>query len=205
MRPCLTVLRLCRRTDKYELSDRCMCCIINHQKCEWPAGAISKNAGMFLLFQWSHSLLTLICVCRTPYTRLYRTLLKHRGPVSSSKAARSNVGPVQCIRCSGSYQFAAQEHGEGNVFHSAGTRPFLGYCDKADKTYFPHSPPVAHAECLFTFRLAYFNRDNGIAVTARHSTRSTSTPSACSQGAPSRTYISYDTKLFYEGAFHLHE
>lgn len=43
-RPCLTVLRLCRWTDEYELSDRCMCCIINHQKCEWPAGAISKNA-----------------------------------------------------------------------------------------------------------------------------------------------------------------
>ncbi|KAG1858908.1 hypothetical protein F4604DRAFT_1684846 [Suillus subluteus] len=43
-RPCLTVLRLCRQTDEYELSDRCMRCIMDHRKCEWPAGAISKNA-----------------------------------------------------------------------------------------------------------------------------------------------------------------
>lgn len=43
-RPCLTVRRLCWQTNKYELSDRCMRCVIEHQKCEWPAGAISKNA-----------------------------------------------------------------------------------------------------------------------------------------------------------------
>lgn len=42
-RPCLTVRRLCWQTNKYELSDRCMRCIIEHKKCEWPAGAISKN------------------------------------------------------------------------------------------------------------------------------------------------------------------
>ncbi|KAG2106590.1 uncharacterized protein F5147DRAFT_228397 [Suillus discolor] len=42
-RPCLTVLRLCSRTDEYELSHSCMRCIVDHQKCEWPAGAISKN------------------------------------------------------------------------------------------------------------------------------------------------------------------
>ncbi|KAG2138627.1 uncharacterized protein EDB93DRAFT_719614 [Suillus bovinus] len=44
MRPCLTVLRLSWQTDEYELSDRCMRCIIEHQKCEWTADAISKNA-----------------------------------------------------------------------------------------------------------------------------------------------------------------
>ncbi|KIK43427.1 hypothetical protein CY34DRAFT_106445 [Suillus luteus UH-Slu-Lm8-n1] len=43
-RPCLTVRRLCCKTNKYELSGRCMRCIIERQKCEWPAGAISKNA-----------------------------------------------------------------------------------------------------------------------------------------------------------------
>ncbi|KAG1768470.1 hypothetical protein EDD22DRAFT_1001178 [Suillus occidentalis] len=43
-RPCLTVRRLCRQTNKYELSNSCMRCIIEHQKCEWPAGALSKNA-----------------------------------------------------------------------------------------------------------------------------------------------------------------
>ncbi|KAG2049042.1 hypothetical protein BDR06DRAFT_735684 [Suillus hirtellus] len=42
-RLCLTVLRLCSQTDEYELSNSCMRCIVDHQKCEWPAGAISKN------------------------------------------------------------------------------------------------------------------------------------------------------------------
>ncbi|KAG1889119.1 uncharacterized protein F5891DRAFT_987432 [Suillus fuscotomentosus] len=42
---CLTVLRLCSQTDEYELSNSCMRCIVDHQKCEWPAGAISKNIG----------------------------------------------------------------------------------------------------------------------------------------------------------------
>lgn len=44
-RLCLTVLRLCSQTDEYELSNSCMRCIVDHQKCEWPAGAISKNIG----------------------------------------------------------------------------------------------------------------------------------------------------------------
>lgn len=42
-RLCLTVLRLCSQTDEYELSNSCMRCIVDHQKCEWPAGAVSKN------------------------------------------------------------------------------------------------------------------------------------------------------------------
>lgn len=145
-RPCLTVRRLCCKTNKYELSGRCMRCIIERQKCEWPAGAISKNAGSFYSFNGVMALLTLLCVRRTSYARLYNTL--HRGPVCSCGTAGSNVDSVQCLWWSCSYQFVAQEHGEGNLFRSAYTRPFLSYCDKAAETYFPHQPPAVFAEAL---------------------------------------------------------
>lgn len=145
-RPCLTVRRLCWQTNKYELSDRCMRCIIEHKKCEWPAGAISKNTGGSYSFNGVVALLTLLCVRRTSYGRLYKTL--RRGTFGSSRTAGSNVDSVQCLWCSRSYQFVAQEHGEGNLFYSAYTRPFLSYYDKAAETHFPRRPPAAYAEAL---------------------------------------------------------
>lgn len=43
-RPCLTILRQNQHTGKYKLSERFWSCVIERQKCEWPAGAVIKNA-----------------------------------------------------------------------------------------------------------------------------------------------------------------
>lgn len=105
--------------------------------------------------------MTLICIRRTPCARLCKILLTHRGPVDSSQAAGTNVDSVWCLCSTCSYQFAAQEHGEGHFFYSACTRPFLGYYSRASETYFRHHP-AAYAEAFY---FAYFNLDNGTDVT----------------------------------------
>ncbi|KAG2038134.1 hypothetical protein BDR03DRAFT_1091373 [Suillus americanus] len=148
--PCPTVLRLIRRTDEYELSDRCMRCIMDHRKCEWPAGAIFKNAGMFLLFPW----------------RLvdFDAFTKHRMHVSTTHVSNTEDQSVaaKLLGLTLTQSSASIPHVvinspyENTVKATSSIRPAPSP-SSATATKQAKHPPATYTKALFTLGFAYFN------------------------------------------------
>ncbi|KAG2146814.1 hypothetical protein DEU56DRAFT_786596 [Suillus clintonianus] len=57
-KPCVTILRQNTQTSQYVLSERCLRCLLEKRRCEWPAGAVVKNTERRVRVKSGHSLLT---------------------------------------------------------------------------------------------------------------------------------------------------
>ncbi|KAG2029688.1 hypothetical protein BDR03DRAFT_1018072 [Suillus americanus] len=54
-KPCVTILRRNTKTGQFVQSERCLSCILEKTKCEWPAGAIIKNTERRVHVKSGHS------------------------------------------------------------------------------------------------------------------------------------------------------